>query len=155
MGLKKYKGALTYPVGLGILHDCTIFKKWPSMSNACIVMWYNFGQNITTGLFFPLTWVSSCCTSRTLMVLVDADSHYLEKPNRWSTAFVYQICPCGMAALTVPAAEMFNDRARQYWVRAPSHHHRPLTRGLHWAVKFLKYLLKPGVPQAPTPFPHT
>lgn len=59
MGLKKYKGALTYPVGLGTLHDCTIFKKWSSMSNACIVMWCNFGQNVTTGLFFPLMWVSS------------------------------------------------------------------------------------------------
>jgi len=64
-------------------------------------------------------------------------------------------CLHGMAALLLPAAERFNDRALQYWAWAPSHHHHPLTQGLHWVVKFLKYLLKPVVPQAPSPFPHT
>lgn len=57
--LKKYKESFTYPVGLSIWHDCTMFKKWPSKSNGHIVTWCCFGQYVTTGFFFPFTWVSS------------------------------------------------------------------------------------------------
>lgn len=51
---KKCKGALTYPVGPAMLHGYSIYKEWPCMSNACIVMWHNFGQNIPTGLSFSI-----------------------------------------------------------------------------------------------------
>lgn len=89
-GFKKIQRS-PYPVGLGIFHDCTIFKKWPSMSNACIVMWCDLARTLPPASFFHLHESAQRSTSRTLTVLVGADPDYLEKPDGWGTPFANQV----------------------------------------------------------------
>lgn len=144
---KKYKGALTYPVGLGMLHGYTNIRNDPAWA---MPAWW---CGTVLARTFPLASISHChessWTPTTLMVSLGADPNYLEKPDRWGT-HLCRDCPCGTAT---PCCRKVQWRSPVTASVSSSTSSPPSSTdtALHRAIQFLKYLLEPAVPEAPAP----
>lgn len=110
----------------------------------------SFGQNIPTGLSFPLPWVISALHTHNTDGVSGCWSQLSGETWQMRHSICVWDCPGG------PATPCCRSVQWQSPAWAPAHpHHHPLTQGLHRAVKFLKYLLEPAVPEAPSPLPCT